>query len=475
MILHLPEHAAMGDAEGMAMDAILELFISKSPVTVMARAAMENALAPEALDALFAETAQTQYMRELLFSSVVDLMGMVVGKIRPSIRAAYEAVADTLPVTLTSIYNKINATEPSVVAELVRRTADRLRTVIDTMGGGLPAPLPGYRLRIIDGNHLASTERRLEPIRGSKAGPLPGFALVVLDPERMLATDMIPCEDGHAQERSLSQEILHMASAKDVWIADRNFCTIALLAGLAQRDSFFVIRRHANMPVKPTEPSRRCGRTDTGVVFEQKATITDSEGTPIAVRLVTVLLDKTTRDGDHEIAIVTNLSSAVASATAITELYRKRWTLETMFLTLTQILEGEIPALGHPRAALLGFGVALVSYNVYSTVQAALRAEFGAEKVEAELSGYAVANEVQYAMGGMDIAVKATTWKAFQKMTPEKLGSEMRRYASHVNLQRFKRTTRGPKKPRTPRTEHADKPHISTARILAASKARRSP
>lgn len=457
------------------MDAILELFVSKSPVTVMARAAMENALAPEVLDVLFEQTARTQYKRELLFSSVVDLMSVVVGKIRPSIRAAYDAAADTLPVTLTSIYNKINATEPSVIAELLRRTAERLGAVIGAMGGGLPELLPGYRVRIIDGNHLASTERRLEPIRASRAGPLPGFALVVLDPERMLCTGMIPCEDGHAQERSLSQEVLDMVSPKDVWIADRNFCTTTLLAGVIKRGAFFVIRHHANMVVKPTEPSRCCGRTETGVVFEQNATILDSDGKPMAVRLVTVVLDKPTRDGDNEIAILTSLPSSVASAMAITELYRKRWTLETMFLTLTQILEGEIPTLGHPRAALFAFGIALVSYNIYSTVQAALRAEFGAEKVQDELSGYAVANEVQCTMGGMDIAVKATIWKTFQKMSPEKLGREMRRYARHVNLQRFKRAVRGPKKPRTPKTEYADKPHISTARILAASKARRSP
>src|SRR5437870_2427963 len=100
----------MGEVVSMVMDAILEKFVEKSPVTVMARAAMENALAPETLNALFAQTARTQYMRELLFSSVVELMGMVVGKIQPSIRAAYDAVADTLPVTLTSVYNKINAT-----------------------------------------------------------------------------------------------------------------------------------------------------------------------------------------------------------------------------------------------------------------------------------------------------------------------------------------------------------------------------
>lgn len=85
-------------------------------------------------------------------------------------------------------------------------------------------------------------------LKRSKAGSLPGHSLVVLDPELMLATDMIPCEDGHAQERSLSPEILKLVKERDVWIADRNICTTVLLFGIAERDAFLVIRQHANLP-----------------------------------------------------------------------------------------------------------------------------------------------------------------------------------------------------------------------------------
>ena len=77
---------------------MFERFVEKTPVSVMARAAMEHALAPAALDALFEEHTDKQYTRDLLFSSVVDLMGVVVGKVAPSVHAAYQAVADTLPV-----------------------------------------------------------------------------------------------------------------------------------------------------------------------------------------------------------------------------------------------------------------------------------------------------------------------------------------------------------------------------------------
>ncbi|WP_438038996.1 transposase [Sorangium sp. So ce128] len=205
-------------------------------------------------------------------------------------------------------------------------------------------------MRILDGNHLAATERRLQVLRQSKAGPLPGHALVVLDPALMLATDMIPCEDGHAQERSLSPEILDLAAANDLWIADRNFCTSTLLSGITKRKAFYIIRQHASMTIVSAGTLRKRGRTDTGEVYEQGVTIKNSDNEVTKTRRIIIRLDKPTRDGDIEMAILTNLPPTAASAVVVTELYRKRWTLETMFQSLTAMLQGEVATLGYPRA-----------------------------------------------------------------------------------------------------------------------------
>jgi hypothetical protein len=183
----------------MYLSSVFERFVQNAPICVMARAAMEHALAPEALDALFDEHADRQYTRELLFSSVVDLMGVVVARIQPSVHAAYQSVKVTLPASVQAVYDKLACTEPGIAAALVGHTAERLAPVIRAMAGTMPAFVPGYRVRIVDGNHLAATERRLKVLRQSVAGPLPGHALVVLDPELMLAMHMIGCEDGHAE------------------------------------------------------------------------------------------------------------------------------------------------------------------------------------------------------------------------------------------------------------------------------------
>ena len=107
------------------------------------------------------------------------------------------------------------------------------------MDGGRTPLLPGYHVKILDGNHLAGTEHRLKELRTIRAGALPGHALVVLDPGLMLATDVILCEDGHAQERSLLDQVLEIVRARDLWIEDRNFCKTNFLFGITGRDAFF--------------------------------------------------------------------------------------------------------------------------------------------------------------------------------------------------------------------------------------------
>ena len=343
------------------------------------------------------------------------------------------------------------------------------------MAPGLSPWLPGYRARVLDGNHITSTERRLDVLRECSAGPLPGQSLVVLEPDVQLATHMIPCEDAHAQERSLSPEVLALVEARDCWIADRNFCTAALLFGIASRGAFFVIRHHANLRIVSSGTLRHQGRTETGDVFEQKVTLEDESGTQLKVRRIVVRLTAPTRDGDKEMAILTNLPTSDASAMAIAELYRKRWTLETMFFELTQMLDGELNTTGYPRAALLGFGIALVSYNLISTAKNALRAAFGAEKVDEEVSSYYLANEARAMHEGLDLVTDPEDWEPFQKMSAKQLGTELVALARNVRLPAYKRHKRGQKKPVPKRTKHTDTPHVSTARLLTRARGKVTP
>jgi hypothetical protein len=213
--------------------------------------------------------AESQYTRTLLFSTVVDLMSRVVHRIQPSLHAAFQSSRERIAVSVQSLYKKVDGIEPAVGAALVKHVVARTAPLIESMNAALPEVLPGYRARILDGNHLAATEHRISELRKTAAGPLPGSGLVVLDPRLLQVTDVIPCEDGHSQERSLTDAVLAKVDPRDVWIADGDFCTTALLFGIAERNGFFVIRHHrSNVPWKAMGRPRRSGAIDSGEVWE---------------------------------------------------------------------------------------------------------------------------------------------------------------------------------------------------------------
>jgi IS4 transposase len=355
---------------------------------------------------------------------------------------------------------------------MVQHVAERLLPVVQELGGGLPPRLKDYRVRILDGNHLAATEHRLKELRTLRSGPLPGQALAIYDPRWGLVTDVIPWEDGHAQERALLGEVLPLVRAKDVWVADRNFCTTDFLFGLAGRRGFFIIRQHAqNVPCRLVGKRRFCGRSETGRVSEQAAALRDEAGNILTARRVTVQLDKPTRDGDTELHILTNLPKEDADGLAIAELYRGRWTIEIAFGELATVLSSEIDTLAYPKAALFCFGVALVAYNVLGVIKGALRAVYGVEQVTKDVSGYYLANEVARTYDGMMIAIPEVEWHLFAKMTAGELGQVLRDLAQRVRLERLQKHPRGPKKPVVKKPKNKKQPHVATARLLDKRKA----
>jgi hypothetical protein len=224
------------------LGAVFERFVEKSPISVMVRAALERVLGADRLDQFYERTAQKQYTRDLLFSSVYDLMSQVVFRVKPSVRAAYLAQEEEVGTTIVSVYNKLNGLETHTSAELVRYSAREFHPLIEHMGGERRPWLAGYRVKIIDGNCIESTEHRLEVLRTVQAGALPGKSLVVYEPAQGLVTDVFPCEDGHAQERSLFGAVLKTVAARDLWIEDRNFCTREFLCEIDSRGAFFVTR-----------------------------------------------------------------------------------------------------------------------------------------------------------------------------------------------------------------------------------------
>ena len=88
----------------------------------MARTVLEQAFPPDWIDDVFETHRRWQYVRELLFSTVVELMTLVVLGLRPSLHAAARQ-SENLPVSLTALYDKVTRTEPEVLRALVQASA----------------------------------------------------------------------------------------------------------------------------------------------------------------------------------------------------------------------------------------------------------------------------------------------------------------------------------------------------------------
>jgi hypothetical protein len=155
-----------------------------------------------------------------------------------------------LGVSRPALDGKLNGMELGICQALVRYSASNLQPVIKELEGEQVQSLPGYEIKIADGNHLGGTEHRLKVLRNNLARALPGQSIAVLDPQKMLVTDIFLHQDGHAQERSMLPLIWEKVQPQQVGIAERNFCTRQFLLGIAQHQSYFIIRQHKSLPVK---------------------------------------------------------------------------------------------------------------------------------------------------------------------------------------------------------------------------------
>jgi hypothetical protein len=445
-----------------------ERFIEKAPVAVMVRGVLERVLNPDALNEIYERNTVTQYTRELLFSSVVSLMNLVVCRVHPSIHAAYQDNKEEIETSITSVYNKLNGIDTETSRALVKETAAQMGESVHELGGARTPWLPGYLVKVLDGNCIEATHHRLEQLRGVGAGALPGKSLVIYEPELEMATDVFPCEDGHAQERSLLSAVLPTLKSRDVLIMDRNFCVRDFLHGIAARDAYFICRQHQGLPWQEDGKERFIGRGETGTIYEQWVLVSDIDGNTRRFRRIRIVLKKATRDGDKELTLLTNLSKTAAHAKHIAWMYRKRWTIETAFQELEAHLHSEINALGYPKAALFGFCVALLAYNVLAVVKAALRSVHGEEKIADEVSGYYLAGHLERTYDGMMIAIPEDEWRIFQTMSTKRFIRILQQLVGKVDLAKFRKHKRGPKKPRQKRTHNSKQPHVSTARLLKA-------
>jgi hypothetical protein len=419
-----------------------------------------------------------QYTRELTISALVGLFIQVSTGARPSVHAAYkfdqDTAAPTIGTTYQALYGKLGRMQPAVSEAVVRYSAQRCADLLTLSGTPRTEPLAGYRMRVLDGNVLTGTDHRLKPLRRWLNACLPGKSLVIYEPGLGLVTDLVLEEDAYTQERRLLTQVLPRLQAKDLVVADRNFCTTRFVFGVHQQEAFTIVRQHrVNLPCTPTSELKKCGETATGTAYEQNVQVTDPEsGKVLTLRRIELRLLTKTRDGDRIIAVLTNLPAEV-SAMQIANLYRERWTIEKHFQFLTQSLNCEVSGLGQPRVALFAFAMALVAGNGLAVVRGALGAVHGAE---AEISGYYLADEVAGDYRTVMKYLPSEEWSGWNRLSVAAMAELLCCVAQYVRIKPLMRNKRGPKKPPAKKPVYDKKhKHYSTARLLQDLQPEESP
>jgi hypothetical protein len=243
---------------------------------------------------------------------------------------------------------------------------------------------------------------------------------------------------------------------------------------IARQGAHFLVRWHrSTLPFTAAGRLRARGRCATGEVFEQPIDVADGEGGVHRLRRIVLKLDEPTRDGETEIVLVTDLPAEV-TAIGCCETYRGRWRIEGHYQALTDLLHCEVPTLGYPRAALFAFSMSAVAGNALAVLRGNLRVAHGAE-VAAEVSDFALVDEVAEVYPGMMVAVPPARWPIVAGRGAAEVAGLLNELAEHVPVHRMFRCRRGPKKPRPRRSSGKRIHHVSNKKLLDGARGPRAP
>ncbi len=230
-----------------------------------------------------------------------------------------------------------------------------------------------------------------------------------------------------------------------------------------------VIRRHRLLPVENLSGEKFAGENESGKIYERKISLTSSNNEIYNARLITVRLNRRTRNNDSEIQIVTNIPEETADAVTAAEIYKKRWGTETAFQRPEAHFNGEISSLGYPKAALFGFCIALVAFNIYAVIMASLRSAHSDTNIKDEISEYYIAQDISAVYDGMIIAVDYKEWGIFRNIRCAEMTVLLMLLSKQINLRHFKKNRRGTKKEKPVVKFDKNTPHVSVFKLLLNS------
>jgi hypothetical protein len=356
------------------MDVSVPSLLNQLPVAEAAWLLWNDVLPDDALQSIYHTYRGLSYQRCFSFSDIVHLLNDALTRHQGHAHKTLAQHTDSehCPASEPAFYGKLRRMPVALSEGFLADGAVRLRSWLpDQPHRALPSTLQEFRVLLMDGKTFKHAAKRLKPLQQRAGRALGGKALVAFEPATGLIVGMAACADAHTNEAKLVPQLLPQLRQRlpgpNLWVADQGFGDLAQVRRCTEGGDHCLLRLHpkSQFTPDPLQPAR------TGVDAEGRAWIDEvgqlhskREGTKTMRRITLV------RPGKKDLVIITDLLDAEAyPANDLLELYRVRWGIETVFLTVSEVFHLKHLIGSHPQAILFQASLCMMYYNVLQVLR----------------------------------------------------------------------------------------------------------
>jgi len=311
---------------------------------------------------VFAATRKRERQRKCtLFAMVWFWIGLLQSRYSSQTRALLEARAGSplfppIDATAEAFFQKAQALRPTFFQNVFRAYTARLKCDAPAcFEQELPISAKVFpQIFALDGSRLEKVARLLKVARSTTKAILPGSMEAVYDLRRGLLHELHFDPDGCVAEISMFENVLPSIAPGSLLVDDRYYAKPVIWKKVAEKDLFMVSRYNRTVKKKRIEVLR----TTRNAKLCVDDWLVDMGGSqygsqPVRLRWVHIW------NREFEIILITNvLDPTVLAPIQLLGLYRRRWSVERMYLALKDLLE-----LNH----LYNCSPAAVGQQVYAT------------------------------------------------------------------------------------------------------------
>ena len=294
-------------------------------------------------DEVFAATRKRERQRKwTLFAMVWFWISLLKSGYISQTRALLEARGDSplfpdVDATPEAFFQKAQNTRPVFFQNIFRVYTERLRPEVPaSFEQELPIGVDAFpEIFAIDGSRLEKVGRLLKVARNTTKAILPGSMEAVYDMRRGLLHDLHFDPDGCAAEISMFEKVLPSIPTGSLLVGDRYYAKPVIWEKLNERNICMVSRYNKTVKKTRFEVLEKA-RSKKLCVDDWLVGMGGSQAGKQPVRLRWVHL----WNNDFELILITNvLDPEVLTPIQLMALYRRRWSVERMYLALKDVLE----------------------------------------------------------------------------------------------------------------------------------------